>query len=337
MSLATWHFHIEISSKCTLRCPRCARQEVPDSLVNTELDLEFFKRNFTPEFVQNNVEKITFCGDDGDPIYAHDLIPVICYIKSIKPVEIVIVTNGSHKKAEWWKELGSVLTDQDTVHFSIDGWDNASNNLYRVNSDFNSIIEGVVNLRSSSNCRTVWAAIGFKFNEDHIIKMTATAQSYGFDAFQLTKSTKFGTVYPGYGDNDPLEPSKKFVSGSHRFERDVILLSSRGINSQANAKNIQLYKSLTEANGVRPLCEIGNKGLYIDARGRLFPCCWVANRYSHNTEWQELAEQFNLHKRTLTAVVTDNFWETTFKTFKWQECQTKCATSRVDEKYATEW
>ena len=43
MTLATWHFHIEISSKCTLRCPRCTRQEVPDSLVNTELDLEFFK------------------------------------------------------------------------------------------------------------------------------------------------------------------------------------------------------------------------------------------------------------------------------------------------------
>jgi MoaA/NifB/PqqE/SkfB family radical SAM enzyme len=335
--LATWHFHIEISSKCTLRCPRCARQEVPDSLVNTELDLEFFKRNFTPEFVQNNVEKITFCGDDGDPIYAHDLIPVIRYIKSIKPVEIVIVTNGSYKKADWWRDLGLVLTDQDTVHFSIDGWDNASNNLYRVNSDFNSIIEGVVNLRSSSNCRTVWAAIGFKFNEDHIIKLTATAQSYGFDAFQLTKSTKFGTVYPSYGANDPLEPSKKFVSDSHRFERDVILLSSRGLNSQVNPKNIQLYKSITEVNGVKPLCEIGNKGLYIDAQGRLFPCCWVANRYSHNSEWKAIANKFDLNCRTLADAVTDDFWETTFKTFEWQECQTKCATTRVDEKYATEW
>ena len=89
--LATWHWHIEISSKCTLKCPRCARQEVPDGLVNTELDLEFFQRNFTPEFVIKNVEKITFCGDDGDPIYAHDLIEVIKYLKSIKDIEIVIM------------------------------------------------------------------------------------------------------------------------------------------------------------------------------------------------------------------------------------------------------
>ena len=335
--LATWHFHIEISSKCTLRCPRCARQEVPNGLVNTELDLEFFKRNFTAEFIQTNVEKITFCGDDGDPIYAHDLIAVVEYIKSIKPVEIVIITNGSHKKTAWWQELGSVLTKQDTVHFSIDGYNNASNNLYRVNSDFDSIIAGVKELRANSQCRIVWAAIAFKFNELYINSMQNLARQLGMDAFQLTKSTKFGSVYPSYGHHDPLEPSKKFVSDSHRFERDVILLSSRGLNSQVNEKNIQLYQSVAEANGVRPLCEIGNKGLYIDARGRLFPCCWVANRYSHNTEWQQQAEQFDLHNRTLSEVVTDSFWETKFKTFSWQECQTKCATVRVDEKYATEW
>ena len=337
MTLATWHFHIEISSKCTLRCPRCARQEVPDSLINTELDLEFFKRNFTEKFILDNVEKITFCGDDGDPIYAHDLIPVIDYIKRIKPVQIVIITNGSHKKPEWWRGLGSVLTSQDTVHFSIDGWDNESNNLYRVNSDFNSILEGVANLRSTSSCRTVWAAIAFKFNEDHITNIVSMAQSYGFDAVQFTKSTKFGSVYPSYGNDDPLEPSRKFVSSSHRFERDVILLSSRGLHPSVDVKNIELYKSVKEVNGVKPLCEIGNKGLYIDARGRLFPCCWVANRYAHNTEWQQLANQFDLNQRTLTDVLVDPFWTTEFKTFKWQECQNKCNAKKVDEKYATQW
>jgi MoaA/NifB/PqqE/SkfB family radical SAM enzyme len=287
--------------------------------------------------VQKNVEKITFCGDDGDPIYAHDLISVIQYIKSIKSVEIVIVTNGSHKKPEWWRELGSVLTEQDTVHFSVDGYDNDSNNLYRVNSDFNSVVTGVEALRDYSNCRLVWAAIAFKFNEDRLDHMKNLALSLDMDAFQLTKSTKFGTVYPSYGVNDLLEPSKKFVSGSHRFERDVILLSSRGLNSQVSKQNIQLYKSVQETNGVKPLCEIGNKGLYIDAQGRLFPCCWVANRYSHNSEWKAIATKFDLNRRTLADAVTDDFWSTTFKTFGWQECQTKCIASRVDEKYATEW
>lgn len=334
--LATWHFHIEVSSKCTLRCPRCARQEVPDSLINTELDLDFFKRNFTEDFIRANVEKITFCGDDGDPIYAHDLIPIIDYIKQIKPVEIVIITNGSHKKTEWWQSLGRVLTSQDTVHFSIDGYDDSSNNLYRVNSDFASIISGIETLKATSSCRLVWAAIAFKFNEEYIDFMKLYANKLGMDAFQLTLSTKFGSIYPSYGLNDPLQPSQKYISSSHRFEREVTQLSSRPTHPTSE-KNIELYRNVKEINNVKPLCEIGNKGLYINARGQLFPCCWVANRYTHNNDWQELAEQFNLHKKTLSDAINDPFWTAEFKTFSWQECQTKCLAQKVDEKYATEW
>jgi MoaA/NifB/PqqE/SkfB family radical SAM enzyme len=337
MSLATWHFHIEISSKCTLRCPRCARQEVPDSLVNTELDLEFFKRNFTPEFILSNVEKITFCGDDGDPIYAHDLISVIQYIKSIKPVEIVIITNGSHKKSPWWNELGSTLDETDSIHFSIDGWDDVSNNQYRVNSDFSSILEGIKTLRKSSRVQLIWASIAFKFNEDHVDIMREVALSLGMNRFQLTKSTKFSSVYPGYGLVDPLEPSSKFVSKSHRFERDSIELMQTSYPAKVHHKNIMMFDQIKSRNDITPLCEIGNKGLYIDARGRLFPCCWVANRYNHNSEWQQLADQFNLHRNTLKNVLADEFWEKEFQTFRWHECKTKCASSIVDFDYATTW
>lgn len=335
--LATWHFHIEISSKCTLRCPRCARQEVPNGLVNTELDLEFFKKNFTPEFIQNNLEKITFCGDDGDPIYAHDLISVIEYIKSIKPVEIVIVTNGSHKKTTWWSQLGNALDYRDSVHFSIDGYNNDSNNLYRINSDYDSIIEGLQALRAASQCKIVWAAIAFKFNEDKLDYMQQFAKQLGVDVFQLTKSTKFGSVYPSYGANDALEPSTKFISSSHRFEREVVPLTKLGQQTNVSPINLQLFNSVKPRNGVVPLCEIGNKGLYIDSQGRLFPCCWVANRYSHNSTWQTLAQQFNLKDKTLDQVLADPFWNAEFQTFKWQECQTKCKQSIIDEKYATTW
>jgi MoaA/NifB/PqqE/SkfB family radical SAM enzyme len=335
--LATWHFHIEISSKCTLRCPRCARQEVPNGLINTELDLEFFKRNFTSEFVLANVEKITFCGDDGDPIYAHDLIPVIQYIKSIKPVEIVIVTNGSHKKISWWNQLGMLLDANDSVHFSIDGYDNTSNNLYRVNSDYDSIVAGIETLRATSNCKIVWAAIAFKFNEDHLDQMQQFAKDLGVDVFQITKSTKFGSVYPSYGANDPLQPSEKYVSSSFRFEREIAALSDAGDWLPISFTNNKLFNQTQSRNGITPLCEIGNKGLYIDARGRLFPCCWVANRYNHNSEWQQIAGNFDLHTRTLTNAIADSFWSADFQTFRWQECQTKCKSANVDEKYATSW
>jgi MoaA/NifB/PqqE/SkfB family radical SAM enzyme len=333
--LATWHWHIEISSKCTLRCPRCARQEVPGGLINTELDLQFFETNFTPEFVRSNVEKITFCGDDGDPVYAHDLVEVIRYFKSIKDIEIVIVTNGSHKSVGWWESLGRVLTQHDSVHFSLDGYDQESNAVYRVNSNWDSIMDGIWALRASTRARLVWAAIAFRFNQDHIDNMIEQARRLGMDRFQLTKSTKFGSVYASYGADDALEPSQHYVSSTHRFERDYVELTGRP--DVVNPVNIRLYKQLDQQNNIQPLCSVGNKGLYIDARGRLYPCCWVANRYSHNTEWQGIAERFNLRKRSLQEVLADSFWAQEFQTFRWQECQTKCNSRVVNQEYATQW
>ena len=335
--LATWHFHIEISSKCTLKCSRCARQEVPHSLVNTELSLDFFKTVFTKDFVETNVEKITFCGDDGDPIYAHDLIPVIKYLKAIKSIEIVIITNGSYKKSEWWQELAQTLDANDSVHFSIDGYDNQSNNLYRQNSDYDSILQGLQTLKTYSKCKIVWATIAFRFNEEYIDLIKNLAKAAGADFFQLTKSTKFGSIYPSYGLSDDLQPSQQFVSKSHRFEREITKLSNKNDSADIHEINFKLYYKTKNKGEIIPLCEIGNKGLYIDSQGRLFPCCWVANRYTHNMEWQQLGNKFNLNHMTLTEALMDKFWETEFKTFKWQECKTKCSKNIVNIEYATSW
>jgi len=337
MSLAVWHWHIEISSKCTLKCPRCPRQEVPDTLVNTELDLDFFKKNFTPKFISENVEKITFCGDDGDPIYAHDFIPVIKYFKKIKPsITFVIVTNGSYKPADWWEELADLLDEHDQIHFSIDGWDQASNNVYRINSNWSSIITGVTVMTQQSKCYTVWDIIGFKFNEHKIKDIKTYAKELGFDAFQLTKSTKFGKIYNHYGDADDLQPSDALLSSSHRFEREVFKLSDRNIKQPWMNTNLKLYKESSMIGNERPLCHIGNKGSYINARGEFYPCCWVATRYGHNSKWSDVGKRYNLHTVNLPEIVKDKFWDYEFIHDSY-ECQTKCAHHRVDKNYATEW
>jgi len=337
MKLATWHWHIEISSKCTLRCPRCARTEMPDSLINTELDLEFFKRNFTPEFIQSNVEKITFCGDDGDPIYAHDLIPVIEYFKSIKPVKFVIVTNGSYKKENWWFNLGRILTADDHIHFSLDGWDQASNEQYRINSDWESIITGVTTLRNCSSVYLTWDAIAFNFNQDHLDNMQIMAKELGFDQFQLTLSTKFNKVYSIYPEGDMLQPRNEYISDTHRFQRKFTYFNERRASTIGYKTNLKLYRNAQVYNDVLPLCSLGNKGLFINSQGHLLPCCWVANRYNHNNEWLEQAKQFNLTTRTLESVLADTFWTNEFEKFSWNECKTKCHKSVITQEYATEW
>jgi MoaA/NifB/PqqE/SkfB family radical SAM enzyme len=338
MKLATWHWHIEISSKCTLKCLRCARTEVPSTLVSTELSLDFFKKNFTPEFIQANVEKITFCGDDGDPIYAKSLIEVIRYIKSVKPVKFVIVTNGSYKGTEWWQQLGISLDCNDHIHFSLDGWDQESNEQYRVNSDWASIVRGIESFRWVSKAYMTWDAIAFKFNQDHLDVMKELARQLRFDQFQLTLSTKFNKVYSNYPEGDILQPRDELISDTHRFQREYTYFNERRPSDVGLATNIKLYNQTTSFDQVTPLCGIGNKGLFINSQGHLFPCCWVANRYTHNNEWLELSKnQFDLNKRSLKEVLNDSYWGEEFEIFSRAECRTKCNKAVVNQQYATEW
>ena len=166
-----YHWHLEPSAVCTVRCPRCPRVEHPDTpWLNKNMTLDFVKKFFTEEMLLNQVKRVTMCGDVGDPIYCKEYIEICRYIKSVNPdIHIFTITNGSYKKPEWWRELALVLNDRDTINFSVDGYDNTSNNLYRVNSNFESIMQGIKTVRETNkDVFLVWATIIFSFNQDYL-------------------------------------------------------------------------------------------------------------------------------------------------------------------------
>jgi MoaA/NifB/PqqE/SkfB family radical SAM enzyme len=336
-----WHWHIENSSICSLRCPRCPRSEIPDTLVQTSLGLDFFEKNFTPDFL-SDVWKISFCGDDGDPIYGKDFLDILFYLKFCKPdLSLRIVTNGSHRPRAWWDKLAAILNQYDEIHFSLDGWDQQSNEKYRVNSDWVSITDALDSMKSSSAVKT-WAAIAFSFNYKKInTKMIPMAEALGFDKFQLTLSTKFGSKYANYltNDVDSLEPSGKYVAKSHRFERLVYDLTGREmLQNKSYELNLYHFFKLENINNIAPICQIGNKGLYISSQGYFYPCCWLANRYNH-TQWQEFRRpEFDLKERTITQVLSDPRWQEFFNNaHNYSECASKCAASNMTLEYGTSW
>ena len=329
------HWHIEPSSICTLQCPRCPRAEVPESLLNRQLTVDFFRTQIGADVVKQ-IRKITFCGNDGDPIYCREFLEICQWIKQVNPgIHLVIITNGSHKKLEWWHELANILTHQDTVHFSIDGWDNDSNNLYRINSRFEDAVNAAQILKHHSTCYLVWAAIAFRFNQDQLHTMQTMARALGMDSFQLTKSTKFGSKYPdAYGAVDSLEPTRvDLVASAHRFERVVTPLTSR--SEPALDLKIEFQHRATQLGNYSGICMIGNKGVFLNSRGEFYPCCWVANRYPHNESWQG---KFDLNSNTFEEIINDQYWTTEFLKFDNLECKTKCTPDRLqDPAHTSEW
>lgn len=324
------------------------------------MTLDFVKKFFTEEMLQNQVKRVTMCGDVGDPIYCKEYIEICRYIKTVNPdIHIFTITNGSYKKPEWWAELASVLNDRDTINFSVDGYNDLTNNLYRVNSNFDSIIEGIKTVRKhNKNIFLVWAAIIFAFNQDHLDKIVNQARNLGMDAVQWTRSTKFGSVYGGYGGvSDPLEPRAEFISGTHRYEREVVNISGRQQNNSdyLNHNRLQYIKIKQEYSNkpVTPLCEIGNRGIYVNAEGVVFPCSWVSFPYHSLThgdktiEWKDsffaqYRDRMNLHNRSFDEIIADPLWNKCSQGFSdstktWVECSQKCSTSVVDEPYAVGW
>lgn len=357
-----YHWHLEPSAVCTLRCPRCPRTEHPDTpWLNKNMTLDFVKKFFTEDMLRNHVRRVTMCGDVGDPIYCKEYIEICRYIKTTNPnIHIFTITNGSHKKSEWWEELSKVLNHRDVINFSIDGYNDQSNNLYRVNSNWDSIIDGIRTVRNNnSGVFLNWAMIVFKFNQDHINNITAQATALGMDALQLTYSTKFGSKYNNAygGADDQLEPRAEFISSSHRYERHTINLSGRQIDNQDYLlHNKQKYievKNLYQSQPITPLCEIGNRGIYVNAEGVIFPCSWTSFPYtelSSGTKTIKWADSFfakyrntmNLNNRTLDEIITDPLWSKCSNGFTnvsktWVECSQKCSTSYVDENYAVGW
>jgi MoaA/NifB/PqqE/SkfB family radical SAM enzyme len=327
------HWHIEPCSKCSLKCPRCSRQEVPQGLVNTDLSLEWFKNNFTGKLL-TEVKKLTFCGDDGDPIYAKDLLAILRWFRENNSVvQFVIVTNGSYKTKMWWEQLNNILDEKDHIHFSLDGWDQESNNIYRVNCDWQSIMFGIDALKKSKAFKT-WAAIAFKFNEDRITHMEDLAKQLGFDNFQLTLSTKFNKNYPSYPINDPLQPSDRYVA-TGRFTRTTKSLSDKKwIDNCLDIFTKKFYSINKAEKSIIPLCMIGNKGLYINAKGEFKPCCWTGLRYQHN---KNIFDYINFNDQ-LTNVLDDPAWTTLFNDFgAVRECGEKCSAKKWNLDHATSW
>jgi MoaA/NifB/PqqE/SkfB family radical SAM enzyme len=336
------HWHIEPSSICALRCPRCPRAELSESLLNRQLTLDFFQSQLGADVV-SQIRKITFCGNDGDPIYCRDLVSICQWLKQTNPdLHLVIVTNGSHRPVSWWQELAQVLDARDELVWSLDGWDQHSNEQYRINSDWQSILAGIRAFAVNTDTYRVWASIAFRFNQQHLDLQRSMASDLGFDLYQLTKSTKFGSRYPAaYGVHDPLEPTdENLIAAGHRFERELSVLTERARPSDVLKPVFwQRAQDLLSQAQYSGICLIGNKGIFLNSRGELYPCCWTANRFDHNQSWHKLAsERFNLWHKTFGEIIKDDFWSKEFLRFDSLECTTKCDSSRLnDQEHVTEW
>ena len=201
--------NIELTSKCTLKCPRCTRTTDKGNYKITELPLDLITQRLKKDIIKD-LKYIDLSGNYGDAIYHTKFLDILRYLKSQNSKEIYIETNGSGKSINFWKEVTSILDDRDIVTFSVDGLEN-TNSIYRINSKWNSIYSAM-EILSKSKVQVDWKFIVFKHNQHQIEKAQQLSKQLGISNFIIVKSKLFGGVYLNKEGVDPLKPEEKWIT-----------------------------------------------------------------------------------------------------------------------------
>lgn len=258
--------HLEITNNCQASCPMCSRnhhggQDNPLIKINN-WTLDHYKHTINDE-VLNQIESIFFCGNFGDPLLNNDLIEMIEYTVSIKPeIEIRIHTNGSLRNNTWWNRLAKALPKRHLLVFALDGL-SETHSLYRIGTDYHQILRNATAfIQAGGNAE--WCFIRFKHNEHEVDTAKNIAMDLGFKSFTMKDSSRFllESSFP------VLDKAGNVVNKLEPAGESKIVFIKK--------KDIDDYKSIVE-NSTIECYALQNKEVYIDAFGRLFPCCWLAS------------------------------------------------------------
>ena len=283
--------HLEITNNCQASCPMCSRNHhglMYNPLIKiNNWSLDHFKQVINLE-VLSQVKSLYFCGNFGDPLLNNDLLAMCKYASNTAPnVQIRIHTNGSLRNSAWWEELARVLPLNHVVVFAIDGLKD-THSLYRIGTDFDKIIDNAYDfIQAGGNAE--WAYIRFKHNAHQVDAAKKLAKEVGFNSFVMKDSRRFvmDKKFPVLNENGDtinfLEPAD---------ESKIVFIKKSDVDN---------YKAMVSASTI-DCYSVNTKEVYIDAFGKLFPCCWLASTPYNYTEprspifavKQDIQDQYNM-------------------------------------------
>lgn len=255
------HLHLELSSKCNARCPRCPRNfngfPIDRGSEETNISLSHFKEIVSVDFLQQ-IEEILINGNYGDFVMNHDSVDIIRYIKQANPtVEIQVSTNGSARDKQFWQDLGQLGI---SIWFCIDGLED-THSLYRQDTNFNTIIQNAQAFIKAGG-HAVWCYTQFEHNQHQTNQARELSKQLGFQNFYVRiNDRKDGPVYNRAGH-------KIFNIGKTNPDNFPDVVNIDFIKSR-------LVKFKKSSYDVSINCEAKNqKSMYIGSTGKVVPCCY---------------------------------------------------------------
>ena len=231
--------HIEPTDVCQAACPLCARETDKNFNKSSKhhLRVEQIQRHFTDRVI-GNLDKMFMCGNYGDPAAGYYTMDIYNYFRQVNP-EIVLGmnTNGAVQSTFFWHALGKLFNKPKDYCVFSIDGLEDSNNVYRKNVDWKKLMSNAEAYIAAGGSAH-WDMLVYKHNQHQVDACEQLARDMGFTWFRAKVSKR--------GFTDRLE----FPIG---WQESIVKQGPIKCHAQAE------------------------KSAYIDAQGRLGPCCWLGS------------------------------------------------------------
>lgn len=245
---------LELSTYCNAKCPLCYRNY-------TAFKEHYPSNNFRPleDIIKQldeykNLKYIRLVGSISEPTLYPKFLELVQYIKS-RNIIIELCTNGDTNTPEWWKELGTLLSSEDSVYFTICGSTQEIHEIYRKGTNLKNILINAESFRTI-NKNDYAQCIRFNYNDD----------DFSSDNFKNVIKD-FSNVY--WTETFLLKNSDNYVI---KDNLDLLTPNKSKINNYINIEklaNIKWEKKLSKSRNCKAFNEKRNQ---IDVYGNVYPC-----------------------------------------------------------------
>jgi len=273
--------HIEPTDVCQARCPLCSRETNAkfDAKHQHHLDMYKLMQVFDADQIAE-LDKMFMCGNYGDPAAGKYTLNIYREFRKLnKNIVLGMNTNGGLQNALWWNELARIFNQPQDYVVFSMDGLEDTNHIYRRNVDWRKLMTNIESYIAAGG-RAHWDMLVYEHNQHQVDACEQLAKDMGFTWFRAKVSKREFT--------DTL----KVPVGWNRpvFGQDII-----------------------QCHVLR------EQSLYIDAQGKLSPCCWLGNDLSNTI-------------RTIDQVQPT--WETASPN---SVCRSTCGTSKAGTSFSSQW
>jgi len=259
--------HLEPTDVCQASCPACARETDPefDKTQQHHLTVAQVQQHLTESDIAN-LDKMFMCGNYGDPVAGDHTMELYNYFRSVNPdIVLGMNTNGAIRASTWWTLLGAMFNRPQDYVVFSIDGLEDTNHLYRRGVTWHKVMD---NARAfiDAGGSAHWDMLVYKHNEHQVDACEQLARQMGFRWFRAKVSRR------------PLVNNLEYPVTWDRLEYTPGSIDCHALRESS---------------------------VYIDAQGRISPCCWLGARQSNFIDnIEQVRVTWNTDQPDLTCATT---------------------------------